>query len=60
VARIELAVLSSLEIDDDEDDSPETDLPWRRLTVPVHRRGRPPSRRSARGDTGTVRPRSGS
>ena len=60
VARIQLAVLSSLEIDDDEEDSPETDLPWRRLTVPAHRRDRPPSRRSARGDTGTVRPRSGS
>jgi putative Mg2+ transporter-C (MgtC) family protein len=59
VARIELAVLSSLEIDD-EDDSPETDLPWRRLTAPAHRRDRPLSRRSARGDTGTVRPRSGS
>ena len=60
VARIELAVLSSLEIGDDEDDSPEADLPWRRLTVPAHRRDRPPSRRSVRGDTGTVRPRSGS
>jgi hypothetical protein len=49
-----------LEIDDYEDDSPETDLPRRRLTVPAHRRDRPPSRRSARGDTGNVRPRSGS
>jgi putative Mg2+ transporter-C (MgtC) family protein len=60
VARIELAVLSSLEIDDDEDGSPETDLPWRRLTVPAHRRDRPPTRQSATGDTGSVRPRSGS
>jgi putative Mg2+ transporter-C (MgtC) family protein len=59
VARIELAVLSSLEIDDDEDGSRETNLPWRRLTMPAHRRDRPPSRRSARGDTGTARPRSG-
>jgi putative Mg2+ transporter-C (MgtC) family protein len=59
VARIELAAPSSLEIDD-EDDSPETDLRWRRLTVPAYRRDRPPSRRSARGDTGSVRPRSGS
>jgi putative Mg2+ transporter-C (MgtC) family protein len=54
VARIELAAPSSLEIDDDEDDSPESDLPWRRLTVPANRRDRPPSRRSARGDTATV------
>jgi putative Mg2+ transporter-C (MgtC) family protein len=59
VARIDLAVLSSLEIDD-QDGSPETDLIRRRLTVPAHRRDRPPSRQSARGDTGTVRPRSGS
>jgi putative Mg2+ transporter-C (MgtC) family protein len=60
VARIQLAVLSSLDLDDYGDDSPETDLPWRRLTVQAHRRDRPPSRRSARDDTGTVRPRSGS
>jgi putative Mg2+ transporter-C (MgtC) family protein len=60
VARIELAAPSSLEIDDDEDDSRETDLRWRRLTAPAYRRDRPPSRRSARGDTGTARPRSGS
>ena len=59
VARIGLAVPTSLEIDD-EDDSPEGDLPWRRLTVSAYRRDRPPSRRSARGDTGTVRPWSGS
>jgi putative Mg2+ transporter-C (MgtC) family protein len=54
VARIELAVLSSLEIDD-EDDSPRTEGRWRRLAVPAHRRDRPPSRRSARGDTRTAR-----
>lgn len=59
VARIELAMLGPLELDD-ENDSPETGLPWPRLMVPAHRRDRPPSRRSARGDTGTVRPRPGS
>ena len=59
VARIELAMLGPLELDD-ENDSPETGLPWPRLMVPAHRRGRRPSRRSARRGTGSARPRRGS
>jgi putative Mg2+ transporter-C (MgtC) family protein len=60
VARIELAMLTSPEIDDDGDDSPWTDGRWHRLTVPAHRRDRPQNQRSASGGTGTAPSRPGS
>jgi putative Mg2+ transporter-C (MgtC) family protein len=59
VARIDLAVLNSLDLDSDEDDTPRAERLGHRLTVPARRRDPPPSRRSATAGTGSGRSRPG-